>query len=274
MDLVNAVPVHGKDLELPAFEGKLVTGNRDAMELREYESTNGCEANVFAWNFAKFEHLQKIRDRKAAIDEPGVIALLCQPGAHGLAGAAEVAHNRLHEVGERHHSIDTAMFVHDERHLLAGFLETFQHFEGGCGFRDDERFVGEGSEIDRSAGLHRQKQILHVNDPDNSIEVSLDDGEPGMRVAFQDFAVSFPGIFHIQKDHPAPRVHEVHDASIAEPEDPFHHLLFGFLEGAVLGALGDENLDFVFCDGRFVGLFKGQHLHYDLGREGQELHRR
>ena len=99
------------------------------MELRENESTDGCEANVLAWNFAKFEHLQEIRDRKAAIDQPGVLALLSEPGTNRFAGATQIAYNRLYEVGERHHAIDTAVLVHDERHLVAGFLEAFQHFE-------------------------------------------------------------------------------------------------------------------------------------------------
>ena len=104
------------------------------------------------------------------------------------------------------------------------------------------------------------------------LEISPADNEIGMAGRNDLADVRFERILHIQPDHLGTVGHQRVDGPVTQAEHPLDDFLFHIFEDACFPPLLDQDLDFLFGNGRLTGRLDPKQAHHQLGRGAQKGH--
>ena len=213
-------------------------------------------------------------DVEHGIDDPS--AILPEHGLRimPLLTLGEVADDSHHHIVERHNSLQSAEFIHDEGDMFSGFLEGLdqlagRHRRGHIIWRGDE-----GAEFHPAGEGEIRPEGLHAHHADDIVARALIDREMRVPAACNTAPIFLIRIVEREPDHARARGHEIAGRLFIQFKNAFDHVLFGLLENTGAQPLIDENPHLLFGHDGLLRLANAKGSHEEIAGDIKQIHQR
>ena len=213
------------------------------------------------------EEREHVLDFDIAVDKELVLADFVVAVLNFLVLVPDVADDLLEQVFHRDDAQRAAVFVGDDRHVVARPLEGAENFRELLTLEHKERRLHDVPQGGRLAVRERLEIIARVQDADDIVNRVFVDRDARIAVLDNDVLDFLLRIFYVEEYHVDARREDFFCGRLVKVERRAHHFALAFLEHAFLLDALDDVFQLVLGDGGSLLA-----LARDSEREGAQLH--